>query len=61
MKENILEKIDREEYSMYTTPKALMAREIAKRVEYFLPYWYRTTEESDTLGWIFNQEVKYSK
>jgi hypothetical protein len=59
--ENILVKRDNEEYSIHTSPKALIAREIAKRIEYFLPYWFRTTEESDTLGWIFGQEVKYNE
>jgi hypothetical protein len=57
----VLEERDSSEYSIYISKKALLAREIAKRIEYFLPYWYRATEESDTLGWIFNQEVKYSE
>ena len=58
MKEEILEGKDLRRYSEYTSPKAMRAREVAKRIEYFLPYFMGgESEESNILGWLFGNEV----
>ncbi len=51
-----------QEYSTFTSEKAMVAREIAMTCEYFLPYFEvpNMSEKSNVLGLLFNNEVIWS-
>lgn len=54
----ILKKRDVEEYASFTSEKAMMAREIAKHDQYFLPYFViGESEESNVIGLLFGMKV----
>lgn len=58
-KRDILKERDMTEYSGFTSDKAIIAREVAKRCEYFLPYFEHPNsgENDDIIGYIFGLKV----
>ncbi len=60
MNNEVLEQRDTERYSQYNSKKALIARDIAKKCEYFLPY-FCYNEETKELGRLFGYSLIYKQ